>query len=481
MRTSASPRRAGLTAVAVGALLAACSSSPATPGPSGSAPAGGTSPSFSPPPGTDAPADSAPAVASHVTVRLRPTTVRVPGSLRQAPFDRARQLAVPSGWTVSVYARIPKARFMALLPDGRVLVAQPSTGRVLVLRRAGDVGTATPYLSGLTQPHGLAVATLGGQQWVYVAESNRVRRYPFQAGDTTARPGQTIVDKLPDASLPELKGAYAHALKNIAISPDGYLYLGIGSSCNACATDTTSDPRRGAVYRYPVAGGPGQLYTSGLRNAEGLAVVPGTNEVWAAVNNRDNIAYPRHQDFDLDGADDYGKVMPSYVDNHPPEEFLRLRAGADFGWPFCNPNPDRTLGMRDMPFDQDAELNGDGHVDCAGMDRVQEGIPAHSAPLGLSFLTGAKVPKDLRGGAVVTLHGSWNATTPVGYKVIWWEWDPKVGRPAPAQDLMLGFIGLGTPPSAAWGRPVDTIADADGSLLVSDDLSGTIYRLAAPS
>jgi glucose/arabinose dehydrogenase len=477
MRTSASPRRAGLTALAVAALLAACSSSPA-PGPSGSAPA--SSPTFTPAPGSEAPADAAPAVASHVTLKLRPTTVLVPGNLRQAPFNQPRQLAVPSGWTVSVYARIAKARFMLLLPDGRLLVAQPSTGSVLLVRREGDAGTATPWVTGLSQPHGLAVATLGGQRWVYVAESNRVRRYPYRAGETTAGTGQTIVDKLPDASLPELRGAYAHALKNIAISPDGHLYVGIGSSCNACAEDTTATPRRGAVYRYPAAGGAGELYAAGLRNAEGLAVVPGTNEVWAAVNNRDNIAYPRHQDFDSDGADDYGKVLPSYVDNHPPEELVHLEAGADFGWPFCNPNPDRTLGMRDMPFDQDTQLNGDGHVDCGTKDRVQEGIPAHSAPLGLTFLGSPKVPAQLRGGAVVTLHGSWNSTTPVGYKVTWWEWDPKVGRPAPSQDLMLGFIGLGLTPSAPWGRPVDTIADADGTLLISDDLSGTIYRLAPP-
>jgi glucose/arabinose dehydrogenase len=474
---SVSTSRAGPAVVAVAALLAACSS-PAKPGPS--APAGSTKPSFSAAPGTPAPADAAPAVIGHVRLQLRPTTVLVPGQLRQAPFDRARQLAVPTGWTVSVYARIPKARFMVLLPDGRLLVAQPSTGSVLLVRRDGNVGSATPWVTGLAQPQGLAVATVGGTRWVYVAESNRVRRYPYRAGATTAGTGQTVVDKLPDASLPELKGAYAHALKNIAISPDGHLYVGIGSSCNACAEDTTSTPRRGAVYRYPAAGGAGELYAAGLRNAEGLAVAPGTNEVWAAVNNRDNIAYPRHQDFDSDGTDDYGKVIPGYVDNHPPEEFAHLEPGADFGWPFCNPNPDRTLGMRDMPFDRDVQLNGDGQVDCGTKTRVQQGIPAHSAPLGLTFLGNPKVPAQLRGGAVITLHGSWNATSPVGYKVTWWEWDPKVGRPAPAQDLMLGFVGLGLRPNAPWGRPVDTIADADGSLLVSDDLSGTVYRLAPP-
>jgi glucose/arabinose dehydrogenase len=376
---------------------------------------------------------------------------------------------------------VPKARFLAVTPDGRLLVSQPSTGRVLLVRRAaGGVGQVSTFLTGLRLPHDLVIASLGGRTWLYVAESNRVRRYPYQPGDRSARPGQTVVANLPDASTPELRGAYAHALKNIAVGPDHRLYVSIGSSCNVCVADTQSTPQRAAIYRYGLAGGGQELFATGLRNAEGLDFIPNTGDLWAVVNNRDNVAYPYHRDTDGDGADDFGKVLPSYVDDHPPEEFVRVRKNAFYGWPFCNPNPDRTLGLRDLPFDRDAQTNADGHVDCSKASRIEQGIPAHSAPLGLTFLERTHVPTTIRGGAVVALHGSWNRTRRTGYKVVWFAWDYAVDRPAGQQDLITGWVAPNGLEDQVWGRPVDMVVDRDGSLLVSDDGSGTIYRLTGP-
>jgi glucose/arabinose dehydrogenase len=482
---ASSPRRLPMLTSAVAALLvAACSASPASPASPPPAAAGsgaGSSSRAAIPvtPDSTAPADAATPVQPSVTLTLRPVPVTVPAALRQAPFNRPRQLSVPAGWHVSVFARVPKARFMTVTPDGGLLVSQPSAGRVLLVRRAaaGGAGQVTPFLTGLRLPHDLVIASLGGQTWLYVAESHQVRRYPYQPGDRRARPGQTVVPNLPDASTPELRGAYAHALKNIAVGPDHQLYVSIGSSCNVCTADTKSTPRRAAIYRYGLAGGNPELYATGLRNAEGLDFIPDTGDLWAVVNNRDDIAYPLHRDVDGDRSDDYGKVLRSYVDDHPPEEFVRVRQNAFYGWPFCNPNPDRTLGMRDLPFEPDVQTNADGHVDCGTASRIEQGIQAHSAPLGLTFLERTNAPATIRGGALVALHGSWDRTRRTGYKVVWFGWEYAAHRPAAQQDLVTGWVATAGLEEQVWGRPVDTVVDRDGSLLVSDDFSGTIYRL----
>jgi glucose/arabinose dehydrogenase len=241
-------------------------------------------------------------------------------------------------------------------------------------------------------------------------------------------------------------------------------------------------PQRAAVYRYNADGSGGQLFASGLRNAEGLAFVPGTNTLWVAVNERDNIAYP----FD-DSTGQYGQVIPSYVDNHPPDEFTSLRAGGKYGWPYCNPDPDTSSGLNTMPFDPDAQYNQTsaynphgGIVDCRTMDRIRKGIPAHSAPLGLTFLQGTAVPASVQQAAVIALHGSWNRTTRIGYKVVYFPWLPAQGGtvgggPGAQTDLVTGWLD-----SAAqndWDRPVDVVVDRQGNLLISADASGTIYKL----
>src|SRR5439155_17405276 len=124
---------------------------------------------------------------------------------------------------------------------------------------------------------------------------------------------------------------------------------------------------------------------------------------------------------------------------------------AFFGWPFCNPNPDRTIGMRDMPYDPDAELNPGGTVSCATANPIDQGIPAHSAPLGLTFLQDTTAPAVVRTGAAVALHGSWNRRMPIGYKVVWFPWS--AGRPGRQQDLVTGWLDEAH--GGAWGRPVD--------------------------
>jgi len=400
-------------------------------------------------------------------------SVTVPAGLAAAPFNVARSVRVPAGAALAVYARVPGARFLALTPDGSLLVSQPGAGKVTLVRpgAAGGLPLVTDFATGLRNPHDLVFHAIGGVTYLYVAESHQINRYVYQAGDLTAQSRQIIITGLPDASTPELRGNYGHQLKNLALGPDDKLYVSVASTCNACVSDTLGNPMRGAIHQYNADGTGRRLFARGLRNAEGLAFVPGTNTLWATVNNRDNTPYPFN-----DGTGQYGQILPAYVDNHPPDEFTRVRDGANYGWPFCNPNPD--AGLDNMPFDLDYDWNRNGQVSPARMDRINKGIQAHSAALGLTFLQGTAFPAAYANGAVVALHGSWNRQQPTGYKVVYFPWDPATQLPGAQADLVTGFRDAA---GSVWGRPVDTAVDPQGGLLISDDQSGTVYRLTVPN
>jgi glucose/arabinose dehydrogenase len=403
---------------------------------------------------------------------LVPETVRVPAGLRSAPFNVSRTLQVPRGFGISVYARVPGARFMVMTPDGNVLVSVPYGGKIVLVRpKRGGNPTVTTVVGGLRQPQGMVFHTVGGITYLYVGEANQIDRYQWRTGDRTAESRQVIIGDLP--YRPTADGD-AHPLKDLAFGPSDKLYVGIGSSCNVCLGDRASIPERAAIYRFNADGSGRQLFANGLRNPEGLAIVPGTAVLWAAVNERDNIAYPFQ-----DATGLYGKVVASYVDNHPPDEFTAIREGGDYGWPYCNPNPATSSGYNNMPFDPDYQYNAGGaRVDCATKDRVVKGIQAHSAPLGLTFLQGTRFPFRFQPGAVIALHGSWDRTVKTGYKVIFFPWirDGGAGHPGTQQDLVTGWLDRAG--RSDWDRPVDTIVDAQGSLLISADAGGTIYRLA---
>ncbi len=395
--------------------------------------------------------------------------VSVPAHMRSSPFNVSRTLNIPPRFKIAVYARIPGARFMAVAPNGDLLVSNPGAGKVVLVRPTpnGDPSIFN-FVTGLRKPHDIVFHTIGSTTYVYISESNEIDRFIYHTGDTTAHKRQVVVSGLPDSSLPELHGVYGHELKNIALDSNNKLYVSIGSTCNACVSDTQSNPERAAIYQYNADGSHRHLYAQGLRNAEGLALLPGTNTLWVAVNNRDNTAYPFK-----DASGNYKKVIPAYVDNHPPEEFISVRNGGNYGWPFCNPNPDKTIN--NMPFDRDVQFNADGHVNCSKMDRVTKGIQAHSAPLGLTFLRNTKAPAPYRNGALIALHGSWNRTSKTGYKLIYFPWNTATQTPGNQLDLVTGW--LDTAKQQVWGRPVDSVVDQQGNILISDDLSGTVYKL----
>jgi glucose/arabinose dehydrogenase len=403
-------------------------------------------------------------------------SLEVSAALSGGALSDANKLTVPPGFGIRLWANVRNARFMALAPNGDVLVSPPSTGRILLLReRSGDAPQEFEFASGLRNPHDMVFHRIGNTVYLYVAESHQVTRSVYTSGETASAERQVVVADLPDDSTPELQGRYGHQLKNIALSPDNKLYVSIASACNACAEDTVSDPLRGAIYQYNAEGGGRRLFARGIRNAEGLDFIPGTNTLWIAVNHRDEVRVPVDADVDGDGSRDLGKLVPSYVDENPPEPFTSVRDGGNYGWPFCNPVPN--AAMSNLALQSDYDTNADGSsLNCATADRSAKGIRAHSAPLGFSFLHASAVPAAYRKGAVVALHGCWNCTSlRAGFKVVYFPFDD-AGNAGAEVDLVTGFV---TDPDAraVWGRPVDAIADAKGNLLISDDLAGAIYQL----
>lgn len=184
-------------------------------------------------------------VVSTAAAASVPVTLEVPQALSAAPFDVERKLSVPPAFGIRLWARVAGARFMALAPNGDVLVSYPAAGKVLLLReRANDLPESFEFASGLQKPHDMVFHTIGATTYLYIAESNRVTRAVYQSGDLQTRARTTVVDNLPDESNTELQGGYAHELKNIAISPDDKLYVSIASSCNACAADRASKGMR---------------------------------------------------------------------------------------------------------------------------------------------------------------------------------------------------------------------------------------------
>ncbi len=394
-------------------------------------------------------------------------TLEVPEFAAGAPFDVPRTMLVPPGFGLRVIARVPVARFLAETPEGDLLVSRPVDGEVVKVSGVGGTPSVTTILSGLTLPHDLVFAERDGTLYLYVSEHHRVSRAPWTAGSVGTL--ETVVDNLPNASLPELHGAYGHGLKNIAIIGD-QLFVSIASATNADPSDIVADPVRGSIYVFDADGGNGRLYAKGLRNAEGLAEHPRTGELWVAVNHRDNVRYPLH-----DGRYGYGEAVLEYINDNPPEPFTRVRDGGNYGWPYCNPTADESND--DMPYLPDVDNNENAAVlDCETLDRIDKGLPAHAAPLGMSFWTGTAVPEAYRNGAVIGLHGCWNCSVPHGYKVVFLPLRSDNGFDDPL-DLVTGFLADPANKDTVWGRPVDVIPNRAGNLYISDDYAGAVYEL----
>lgn len=336
------------------------------------------------------------------------------GILAWAVSVRAQTVHVPSGFQVSVFADgLRGVRTLKMGPDGLLYAVQSRPGRIVRLDPSD--GGEEEVVDDLQRPYGLAFH----DGWMYVGETHRVVRFR----GPEYRAAEVVVPDLPTGG---------HWTREIAFGPDGLLYLSVGSNCNVCEE---SDPRRAAVTRYRPDGSGEEIVARGLRNSAGLAFHPETGELWASQNERDMLG-----------------------DDLPPEEINILADGTDFGWPYC-------YGRR-IPNPEYGDRNRCGSTTPPALE-----MQAHSAPLGMVFYDGDAFPEEYHGDLFVAFHGSWNRTEPTGYKLV--RVRVENGRPVDQEDFATGWLDGGD----VSGRPVYPEVGPDGSLFLSDDGGGRIYRI----
>jgi glucose/arabinose dehydrogenase len=403
---------------------------------------------------------------------------------------------VPAGFTVSAYAELQAPRMMVYAPNGDLFVSSPAANNITVLRDANNDGvfearsvyaagtppagraaapppapaagrgaapapaapapapTVNPAINGAilgasapacAQPPefanrgpGMVAAPFGmafQNGYLYVGNTGSLVRFKYANGDMQA---QGEPEKLLDFPVG------GHSTRNIIFNRAGTkIYVAVGSQSNNNAGE---DCRRAAILEFNPDGSGYRVYASGIRNPVGLALQPGTDIVWTAINERDNL------------GDD---LVPDYATS--------VKDGGFYGWPYSY------IGQ-----------NYDPRYVGAFPELVKRAIvpdvliPAHSAALGITFYTGTQFPQRYRNGGFVALHGSWNRSVASGYRLAFFPMSN--GRPGPLEDFMTGFVvsdGEGGTPIERWGRPVGVTVAPDGGLLVSDDGSNKIWKISA--
>lgn len=355
------------------------------------------------------------------------------GVSRGVPDDETQQarFRLPAGFEMNVYAeRIPLARFMKVTARGDVIVTQPRKQRVLLLTRDADGdGRADGLhvlLEGLHLPHGVELT----QDQLFVAGPAYILRVGF---DVEA--GQLVGEPEIFASLPETLG---HSARPLRLGPDGWLYTAIGADCNVCEPTTERDQ---TILRFDLETGREEIVASGFRNVADFDWHPETNAMFATEV----------------GVDYAGE-------NLPLEELNEIQTGRFYGFPYLH-GPD----FRDPKL-------APGHEDrIAAATAPIHTFTAHSTPLGVTFLRNPELPEAYRNSALVVLKGSWNRKRKAGYKVVSLHWVATPGgmQRIEEREFITGF----ELDEHVIGRPVDVVEGPDGSLYVSDDMAGAIYRI----
>ena len=351
---------------------------------------------------------------------------------------------VPPGFAVNEFASgLVKPRTMIVAPGGEVFVVESGADRIQVLRDADGDGVAegrSTFASGLNQPYGLSFFPTGtdAPTHVYVANTDGVVRFPYRPGDTVASgAAETLVGNLPSGAAQV--GGGGHWTRGLSFSKDNQrMFVSVGSKSNA--SDTPDETRRANILSYTPDGKGEAVFAAGIRNPVGLAVDPATGALWTAVNERDELG-----------------------DNLVPDYVTRVQEGGFYGWPWYY------IGQNQDP------RHTDKHPELRARAVVPDVlVQAHSATLGLCFYTGTQFPAAYRGHLFVAAHGSWNRTKRTGYKVV----HVPVSDGAAVgyyEDFLLGLVNTD---GDVWGRPVGVAVARDGALLVSDDGSGTIWRVS---
>lgn len=355
-------------------------------------------------------------------------------SAYMVPSPPGVSLRVPTGFRATVFADgLSHPRNLVVAADGTVYLAQSREGEVTLLRDTDGSGTAdviAPFIVGQSLPHGLALR----DGYLYVADSDYVRRFVI---DDALAPMKTDVGAVL-TGRGDFGSPGGHWTRNLALSPDGAsMYVAIGSASNV----SPELAPRATVQVFE--DGRQRTFTSGLRNPVGIAVYPGTNDIYVVVNERDGLG---------------DELVPDYL--------TRISDGDFFGWPYAytGSNPQPGLGAQ--------------RLDLVAQSKVPDVLfQSHSAPLGLVFYDGAQFPAEFHGDAFVALHGSWNAAEPRGYMVARVPFEN--GRPLGWYEAFAtGFWVEGTSTALVIGRPAGLAVAADGALLVADDAGGRVWRIA---
>jgi glucose/arabinose dehydrogenase len=389
---------------------------------------------------------------------IRPEDLPRPGATpsaanfsRVVPRPGTAVPQVPAGFKVELLAEgLNGPREMRVAPNGDIFVAETRAGRIRILRLAeagAKLSRNEIYASGLNKPFGIAFFPSGNDpQWVYVANTDSVVRFPYKAGDTKAagKP-ETVVAELPSGG---------HSTRDIVFTRDDRrMLVSVGSASNdaegmsgrqvgadpALGASWGTESRRAAVLAFNPDGTNPQIFATGIRNCVGMAVHPTTADLYCSTNERDGLG-----------------------DNLVPDYVTRVREGAFYGWPWFY------IGGIEDPHHagERPELRGKVTVP----DVL---IQAHSASLGLTFYDHSAFPAEYRGDGFAAEHGSWNRSKRTGYKVI--RIRLKDGVPTGEyEDFVTGFVNGD---SEVWGRPVGVAVSRDGALLVSEDGNGTIWRI----
>jgi glucose/arabinose dehydrogenase len=346
------------------------------------------------------------------------------------------QLQVPNGFKVELYATgLNNPRLMRTAPNGDVFLAETSAGNIKVFRgitAEGRPEQVQVFAAGLNTPFGIAFYPLGANpQWVYVANMDSVVRFPYHNGDLhSTGPAQHLAD---------LPSGGHHRSRDLQFSPDGTkMFVSVGSQENV--DDSPAEKNRADILEYSPDGSGMRIYASGLRNAVGVAVNRKTGELWCSVNERDGL-----------GND----LVPDYI--------THVQDGGFYGWPWWY-----------MGGHQDPRLPGT-HPELQNKVITPDVIlQPHIASLQMTFYDGKQFPLEFQGDIFAAEHGSWNRSPRAGYEVIRVPLDQTGHATGEYEDFLTGFV---VDDENVWGRPVGLTVAPDGSLLVSDDGSGSIWRI----
>jgi glucose/arabinose dehydrogenase len=352
----------------------------------------------------------------------------------------------PAGFSVQLYATgLENPRLMRPAPNGDVFLAESLPGKIMVLRgidSKGRVLTIETFATGLDKPFGIAFYPPGSNpDWVYIADTGGVVRFPYHNGDMKARGSAEKICDLPGGGF--LRGG-GHWTRDIAFTLDGrVMYVSVGSRSNDDDPDTHSaEENRADILQFNPNGSARRIFAWGIRNPVGLAIHPTSGELWASVNERDELG-----------------------DNLVPDYITHVERNGFYGWPWFY-----------MGGVQDPRQKGK-HPELKDWVMTPDVLlQPHNASLEMMFYEGKQFPKSYQGDIFAAEHGSWNRQERTGYEVIRIPMKGGTRAEGGYEDFLTGFV---TADGEVWGRPVGVAEAADGSLLVSDDASGVVWRVSS--